>query len=189
MAPQVLLCGEHSQTFRQSRWHGLIPCRASGNVNKNIVWSDKEVEAELAPVAEVLVSSAELVIFGAQWLILSYTHAALYQQVAQRVLLRPAGQVCQPRRHLPVSPRVPRRDLASPRSSRFPLRRAGSHNDSASAIGVFDAELIGKLPESVKYICHNGAGYDQIDVKAATARGGPGRVSLPARRSRPAVRF
>jgi lactate dehydrogenase-like 2-hydroxyacid dehydrogenase len=46
-----------------------------------------------------------------------------------------------------------------------------SHNDSANSIGVFDAELISKLPKSVKYICHNGAGYDQIDVKAATERG------------------
>ncbi|ORY31252.1 D-isomer specific 2-hydroxyacid dehydrogenase [Naematelia encephala] len=45
------------------------------------------------------------------------------------------------------------------------------HNDSASAIGVFDKELIEALPESVKYICHNGAGYDQIDVEACTKRG------------------
>lgn len=35
------------------------------------------------------------------------------------------------------------------------------HNDSVSAIGLFDEELINKLPTSVKYICHNGAGYDQ----------------------------
>ena len=46
-----------------------------------------------------------------------------------------------------------------------------SHNDSANSIGVFNAELISKLPQSVKYICHNGAGYDQIDIKAATERG------------------
>ncbi|OXB34463.1 hypothetical protein LQV05_002874 [Cryptococcus neoformans] len=45
------------------------------------------------------------------------------------------------------------------------------HNDSVSAIGLFDEELINKLPTSVKYICHNGAGYDQIDIAACTARG------------------
>lgn len=37
--------------------------------------------------------------------------------------------------------------------------------------GKFDAELIQRLPDSVKFICHNGAGYDQIDVDAASARG------------------
>ena len=45
------------------------------------------------------------------------------------------------------------------------------HNDSASKIGFFDKELIESLPSSVKYICHNGAGYDQIDVDAATKKG------------------
>ncbi|KAN0060621.1 hypothetical protein ACQY0O_007279 [Thecaphora frezii] len=45
------------------------------------------------------------------------------------------------------------------------------HNDSASSIGFFDAELISHLPASLKSICHNGAGYDQIDVHAAKARG------------------
>lgn len=45
------------------------------------------------------------------------------------------------------------------------------HNDSAGKIGVYDKELIDKLPSTVKFICHNGAGYDQIDVAAATARG------------------
>lgn len=38
------------------------------------------------------------------------------------------------------------------------------HNDSASAIGVFDKELIEGLPESVEFICHNGAGYDQSEL-------------------------
>jgi glyoxylate reductase len=37
------------------------------------------------------------------------------------------------------------------------------HNDSASTVGVFDKEFIEGLPESVKYICHNGAGYDQSE--------------------------
>jgi glyoxylate reductase len=30
---------------------------------------------------------------------------------------------------------------------------------------------VSKLPASLKYICHNGAGYDNIDVAACTARG------------------
>jgi glyoxylate reductase len=61
------------------------------------------------------------------------------------------------------------------------------HNSSADRIGVFDKEIIDKLPPSVKWIAHNGesnffflhlpyrtlsgAGYDQIDVHAAKARG------------------
>lgn len=37
--------------------------------------------------------------------------------------------------------------------------------------GPFDASLISALPPSLKYICHNGAGYDNIDVAACTTRG------------------
>jgi hypothetical protein len=39
--------------------------------------------------------------------------------------------------------------------------------------GPFDLELIDKLPPSVKYVCHNGAGYDNIDIAACTNRGPP----------------
>ncbi|KAG9559365.1 D-3-phosphoglycerate dehydrogenase, variant, partial [Aureobasidium melanogenum] len=44
-------------------------------------------------------------------------------------------------------------------------------NESTGVTGPFDKELVDLLPESVKYITHNGAGYDNIDVKACTARG------------------
>ena len=44
------------------------------------------------------------------------------------------------------------------------------HNTSADHIGVFDAALIDGLPDSVKVIAHNGAGYDQIDIAACTKR-------------------
>jgi len=44
------------------------------------------------------------------------------------------------------------------------------HNSSASSIGFFDSELILNLPSTLKSICHNGAGYDQIDVEAAKQR-------------------
>jgi len=36
-------------------------------------------------------------------------------------------------------------------------------NDSTAITGPFDAELVKLLPESVRFICHNGAGYDNID--------------------------
>jgi glyoxylate reductase len=39
------------------------------------------------------------------------------------------------------------------------------------ATGKFDAELINALPESVRFICHMGAGYDSISIPSATARG------------------
>ncbi|KAI6779697.1 putative 2-hydroxyacid dehydrogenase-like protein [Emericellopsis cladophorae] len=41
---------------------------------------------------------------------------------------------------------------------------------SASVTGPFNAELIAALPASCQFICHNGAGYDQIDVAACTDR-------------------
>ncbi|KAH7069336.1 D-isomer specific 2-hydroxyacid dehydrogenase [Paraphoma chrysanthemicola] len=41
---------------------------------------------------------------------------------------------------------------------------------SGAVAGNFDQDFINHLPSSLKYICHNGAGYDQIDVQACTAR-------------------
>lgn len=43
-------------------------------------------------------------------------------------------------------------------------------NTSVSVTGAFDAELVSHLPSSLKYICHNGAGYDNIDVQAVNER-------------------
>ncbi|KIH92439.1 D-3-phosphoglycerate dehydrogenase [Sporothrix brasiliensis 5110] len=43
--------------------------------------------------------------------------------------------------------------------------------DSVAITGRFDQELVSHLPPSVKFVSHNGAGYDQIDVSACTARG------------------
>ncbi|KIM63933.1 hypothetical protein SCLCIDRAFT_15408 [Scleroderma citrinum Foug A] len=47
------------------------------------------------------------------------------------------------------------------------------HNDSAARVGVFDKEIIGALAATgtIRWIAHNGAGYDQIDVQECTARG------------------
>ncbi|KAI9839970.1 MAG: hypothetical protein M1819_000162 [Sarea resinae] len=42
---------------------------------------------------------------------------------------------------------------------------------SFSITGMFDEELINVLPKSLKTICHNGAGYDQINVHACTEKG------------------
>ncbi|KAL2220789.1 putative NAD-dependent D-isomer specific 2-hydroxyacid dehydrogenase [Thermoascus aurantiacus ATCC 26904] len=44
-------------------------------------------------------------------------------------------------------------------------------NASTKITGPFNAELISVLPKSLKYICHNGAGYDNIDVEACSQRG------------------
>lgn len=44
-------------------------------------------------------------------------------------------------------------------------------NVSAEKIGVFDKEIIDTLAPSVKWIAHNGAGYDQIDVAHAKTKG------------------
>ncbi|KAH0829186.1 D-isomer specific 2-hydroxyacid dehydrogenase [Lanmaoa asiatica] len=47
------------------------------------------------------------------------------------------------------------------------------NNTSADQIGVFDKEIIHALAETgtVKWIAHNGAGYDQIDVLECGAKG------------------
>ncbi|KAH3253280.1 hypothetical protein KXW23_000733 [Aspergillus fumigatus] len=44
-------------------------------------------------------------------------------------------------------------------------------NASTKFTGPFDAELLSVLPKSLKYICHNGAGYDNIDIPACSEKG------------------
>lgn len=44
-------------------------------------------------------------------------------------------------------------------------------NDSNKITGNFNEELLDALPKSLKFICHNGAGYDNIDIPACTKRG------------------
>lgn len=44
-------------------------------------------------------------------------------------------------------------------------------NDSNKITGNFNDELLDALPKSLKFICHNGAGYDNIDIPACTKRG------------------
>ena len=49
--------------------------------------------------------------------------------------------------------------------------------DSVSITGKWDQELVSALPQSLVFCSHNGAGYDQIDVAACSARDPPIRVS------------
>ncbi|MCJ1434026.1 hypothetical protein MMC27_003391 [Xylographa pallens] len=42
---------------------------------------------------------------------------------------------------------------------------------SASVTGRVDEEMVKALPKGLKYIAHNGAGYDQIDVDVCTEHG------------------
>ncbi|RMD40354.1 hypothetical protein DV735_g4783, partial [Chaetothyriales sp. CBS 134920] len=44
-------------------------------------------------------------------------------------------------------------------------------NLSNPQTGPFNQEIVDVLPKGLKYICHNGAGYDNIDVDACTRRG------------------
>ncbi|KAJ6048622.1 uncharacterized protein N7446_011305 [Penicillium canescens] len=48
---------------------------------------------------------------------------------------------------------------------------------STSITGLVDEELVNIMPSSLKYIAHCGAGYDQIDVHACSARSPQIRVS------------
>ncbi|KAI1759910.1 D-isomer specific 2-hydroxyacid dehydrogenase [Hypoxylon sp. FL1150] len=43
-------------------------------------------------------------------------------------------------------------------------------NSSVAVTGPFDRELVAALPASWKFIAHNGAGYDNVDVDACSAR-------------------
>ncbi|QIX01840.1 hypothetical protein AMS68_007357 [Peltaster fructicola] len=49
--------------------------------------------------------------------------------------------------------------------------------DSIGITGRWDEELVNALPKSLVFCAHNGAGYDQIDVHACSARDPPIRVS------------
>lgn len=44
-------------------------------------------------------------------------------------------------------------------------------NDSNPLTGDFDEELLEALPKSLKFVCHNGAGYNNIDIVACSKRG------------------
>lgn len=37
--------------------------------------------------------------------------------------------------------------------------------------GPFNTEILDVLPSTVKFICHNGAGYDNIDIATCTKKG------------------
>jgi hypothetical protein len=45
------------------------------------------------------------------------------------------------------------------------------NNSSADSIGIFDKEIIDALAPSVRWIAHNGAGYDQIDIEECKQKG------------------
>ena len=49
------------------------------------------------------------------------------------------------------------------------------HNSSSDRIGLFDKEIVRALAQTrtVKWIAHNGAGYDQIDVSECAKHGRP----------------
>jgi glyoxylate reductase len=56
--------------------------------------------------------------------------------------------------------------------------------DSSKVVGDFDRTLIEALPPNVRWIAHNGAGYDQVDVKACREKG-TSRPFLSFRAPRP----
>ncbi|KAK4890392.1 glyoxylate reductase [Elasticomyces elasticus] len=48
---------------------------------------------------------------------------------------------------------------------------------SIDITGMWDEELVNALPKSLKFCAHMGAGYDQIDISACSARDPPLRIS------------
>ena len=48
---------------------------------------------------------------------------------------------------------------------------------SVSLTGLIDEEVVNVLPSSLRFLAHCGAGYDQVDVHACSARNPPIRVS------------
>ncbi|KAK9431013.1 D-isomer specific 2-hydroxyacid dehydrogenase [Lipomyces doorenjongii] len=67
----------------------------------------------------------------------------------------------------------------SPTEEDFIKDLAGKYSDIAAVYhthysgpaGVIDKDVIGALPPSLKFICHNGAGYDMINVNACAEKG------------------
>ncbi|WVO15928.1 hypothetical protein L204_103593 [Cryptococcus depauperatus] len=61
-------------------------------------------------------------------------------------------------------------DLATKYDSIVGIYRHFKASESFRITGRFDEELVGKLPSSLKFITHNGAGYDQIDIASCSSR-------------------
>ncbi|GAD92367.1 hypothetical protein PVAR5_0958 [Paecilomyces variotii No. 5] len=59
-------------------------------------------------------------------------------------------------------------DISTKYQNAFAIYRTSA---SGSVAGKFDADFINRLPQSCRYICHNGAGYDPIDTAACARRG------------------
>ena len=51
------------------------------------------------------------------------------------------------------------------------------HNSSAASVGVFDEELIQAMPESLAYICHNGAGESILTYRLNLPDSVPSQVT------------
>ncbi len=50
---------------------------------------------------------------------------------------------------------------------------------SVRITGRFDPELVSQLPKSLRYIVHNGAGYDQLDISALSEKESRHRTFRP----------
>ncbi|TXT06066.1 hypothetical protein VHUM_03539 [Vanrija humicola] len=61
-------------------------------------------------------------------------------------------------------------DLGAAYSSVSAIYRHFKGTGSINVTGRFDEELVSKLPSSLRFIAHNGAGYDQISVAPCTSR-------------------
>ena len=101
--------------------------------NAGVIWSKEEQKSKLGAVAEVLVSCCSTVQLSADDQELEVADRAAFFKEC-----KDGGKYAD-------------------------ITGIYRHNDSVSSVGLFDKELIEALPSSVKYICHNGAGYDQSE--------------------------
>ncbi|KAK9330545.1 D-isomer specific 2-hydroxyacid dehydrogenase [Lipomyces starkeyi] len=62
-------------------------------------------------------------------------------------------------------------DLIKDLAGKYSDITAVYHMNDSKAAGVIDKDIIDALPPSLKFICHNGAGYDMINVNACTEKG------------------
>ena len=70
---------------------------------------------------------------------------------------------------MPLQGRLTALRCVKPLQAAAPAFQQANKRDQLT--GRFDPELIDALPKSLRYIAHNGAGYDQIDVDACTLKG------------------
>lgn len=141
---RVMICGENAQFNTPAHLSSGLIVLFTGD----LAWAHKECENMFKNIADVVVSDSVEKHLCIRWLNIHTQHQVMDSPDRSHFLnnLKLGGKY----------------------EGIVGLYR---HNISADRIGIFDREIIEALAPSVKWIAHNGAGYDQIDVVACKDKG------------------